>query len=52
MVTFYDNSLHLFEVSDHYFIIGSHAYQDARALHGQLVMYVLKHFYTSMLVIH
>ena len=27
-----------------YIIIGRHAYHDARALHGQLVKYVLKHF--------
>ena len=27
-----------------YIIISRHAYQDARVLHGQLVMYVLKHF--------
>ena len=27
-----------------YIIIGGHAYHNTRALHGQLAMYVLKHF--------
>ena len=30
-----------------YIIIGRHAYRDARVLHGQLVMYVLKYLYAS-----
>ena len=33
-----------------YIIIGRHTYRDARALHGQLVMYVLK-IYMLVLVI-
>ena len=28
-----------------YIIIGRHAYRDARALHIQLVMYILKYLY-------
>ena len=47
MVRFYDNAifvLYVFEIRIVCIIIGSHAYQDARALHGQLAMYVLKHF--------
>ena len=35
-----------------YIIIGRHTYRDAGALQGQLAMYVLKHFKTSVLVIH
>ena len=30
-----------------YIIIGRHAYTDTRALHYQLVMYVLKYLYAS-----
>ena len=30
-----------------YIIIGRYAYRDARALHNQLAMYVLKYLYTS-----
>ena len=33
-----------------YIIIGRHAYRDARVLHGQLVMYVLKHFICQCLL--
>ena len=40
MVKFYDDAS-FFIV---YIIIDRHAYRDARALQGQLVMYVSKHF--------
>ena len=33
-----------------YIIIGRHAYHDARALHGKLAMYVLKHFICQCLL--
>ena len=33
-----------------YIIIGRHAYRDAGALHGQLAMYVLKHFICQCLL--
>ena len=33
-----------------YILIGRHAYQDARTLHGQLMMYVLKHFICQCLL--
>ena len=48
MVRFYGSGvnfcLYLFQTWDVYIIIGRHAYRDAQALHGQLVMYVLKQF--------
>ena len=40
MVKFYDAAVFLIV----YIIIGRHTYRDMRALQGQLVMYVLKHF--------
>ena len=40
MAKFYDDAIFLLV----YIIIGRHAYRDARALQGQLVMYVSKHF--------
>ena len=50
VVKFYDTSLCLFAVRDYYFIIGSYAYWDARALWGQLAMYVSKHFICQCLL--
>ena len=47
MVTFYDDAIFVytyFKIKIVYVIIGRHAYHDVRALHGQLVMYVSKHF--------
>ena len=47
MVKFYDNAI-FFKIV--YIIIGRHAYHDVRALHGQLAMYVLKHFICQCLL--
>ena len=53
MVRFYDDAilcLYLFEIRIVYIIISRHVYQDMRALHGQLAMYVLKHFICQCLL--
>ena len=46
MVKFYDDAIFLLV----YIIIGRHTYHDVRAMHGQMAMYVLKHFMCQCLL--